>query len=191
LVYAVTAILILIFLITASLLLIPFHVYLQLHKTGPLTEGDISVSLLGLTLIRRRVAPEERRKERPPVEKKKPKRRPTSETISLLWESFPHLPRIIRTFMKSLSVERFSCDVVIGLGDPADTGFVTGILWSLASMLNVLPRIRLSIVPDFAARLLDGSVMAELRVRLLWIAVAITMALMNRPVRRLFLAMRR
>jgi hypothetical protein len=157
---------------------------------GSLLLGNLRVDWLGLTLVRREIPPEKRKREIAAKEEKGPRSRWSSVTISRLRESLPYLPRLLRTFLRSLSAERFSCNVAIGLDDPADTAVVSGVLWSLGSMINASPRAYLSVEPDFREERLDGYVIAELRVRLVWIALATVSALTKRPVRQLLLGMR-
>jgi len=189
LIYLIVAIILLIFLlIITSLLLIPFHISLHLSKKGSLTQGDFHISWLGITFIRRKIFPEERKKEK---EEKRFDWRSITEMISLFTESFPHLKRILNAFMKSISIERFSCDVTIGLDSPADTATISGYIWSLAPLVNLFPKAYLSVKPDFQEKRLDGSMIIELKVKLLRIAVAFIRAFTKKPVRQFFRKMRR
>jgi hypothetical protein len=176
----------------AAALLIPLHVYLQLLKQGSTTRGNLQISWLGLTY--RRKIPSGARKQKE-EKKEKQQRRPnlrrSSETVSRFLESLPYLPGIVRTFMRSLTVERFSADVAVGLGSPAETAIISGYLWSLASIVNVLPKVNFSVRPNFQEEQLEGSVATKLKIRLLWIAVALVKAGTKKPVRKLFTSMRR
>lgn len=188
-IYPIVAIISLIFLlIIASFLLIPFHISLHLFKKGSLIHGSFRISWLGITFIRRKIFPEERKKEK---EEERFDWRSMPEMISLFTESFPYLKRILNAFMKSISIERFSCNVAIGLDSPADTALVSGYMWSLVSLVNVFPKAYLSVKPDFQEKRLDGSMMVELKVRLLWIVVAFIRAFIKKPIRQLFRKTRR
>ncbi|MCP8316970.1 MAG: DUF2953 domain-containing protein [archaeon] len=188
-IYLIVAIIILIFLlIVASLLLIPFHISLHFFMRGSLIQGSFHISWLGITFIRRKIFPEERKKKK---EEKKFDWRSIPEMISLFTESFPYLKHILNAFMKSISIERFSCNVTMGLDSPADTAMISGYMWSLASLVNVFPKAYLSVKPDFQEKRLDGSMMVELKVRLLWIAVALIRAFSKKPIRQLFRKMGR
>ncbi|MCP8304113.1 MAG: DUF2953 domain-containing protein [archaeon] len=186
-IYVILAIILLIFLlIVSSFLLVPFHISLNLFKRGSLTQGSFCMSWLGIRLIRRKIPSEEGRKE-----KEKFYWGSIPEMTSLFAESFPYLMNILNAAMKSISIKRFSCDVVMGLDSPADTAVVSGYLWSLASIINIFPKVYLSVKPDFQERRLDGSMMVELKVRLLRIVPAFIRAFFKKPVRQLFGKMRR
>lgn len=105
-------------------------------------------------------------------------------------ESLLYQTDMFRSIVKSVSMRRLYCDVLIGLADPADTAMVSGYLWSLASAVNVSPEFHMSVTPDFSSERLDGSIAAELKFRLLWVVVALVGALTKKPVRQLFRGMR-
>lgn len=194
-IYLILAIILIFLLIILSLLLIPLHISFHLSKKGSLTQGSFRISWLGIPFIRRRIPEEQKRIPKEEKKKKKEKERfdwkNMPEMISLFKESFPCLKNILNAFMKSIFIKRFSCDVTIGLDSPVDTALVSGYLWSLASLVNMLPKVNLSINPDFQEKRLDGSIIVELKVRLLRIAVALIRALAKKPVRKLFKGMRR
>ena len=159
-----------------------------------MTQGSFRISWLGIPFIRRKI-PQERKKI--PLEEKKKKERERfdwkkiPEMISLLKESFPHLKNVLNAFIRSISIKRLSCNVTMGLDSPVDTALVSGYLWSLASLVNMLPKVNLSINPDFQEKKLDGSIMVELKVRLLRIVAALIKAFTKKPLRKLFRGMRR
>ncbi len=177
--------------VLAALLLIPLNVSLQLLKQGSDTSGNLRIRWLGLTFSRK-MSLRGRKKEK---EGKKEKTRPSlsrfPETGTHFTESLPHLPGIMRTFLKSLTIERFSADVAVGLGSPFDTAIVSGYLWSLASIVNMSPRANFSVRPNFLEEQLEGSLSTDLKIRLLWIFVAFIKAGSKKPVRQLFTGMRR
>jgi hypothetical protein len=163
-----------------------------LFKRGSLIQGDFHIIWLGITFIRRKIPTEGRKKEGRKKEKEEEfDWRGIPEMISLFTESFPYLKRILNAFIRSLSIVRFSLSLTIGLDSPADTAVMSGYLWALASVVNVFPKAHLSVKPDFQEKKLDASMMAELKIRLLWIAVAFIRAFTKRSVRRLFRKMRR
>ncbi|MCP8312634.1 MAG: DUF2953 domain-containing protein [Candidatus Methylarchaceae archaeon HK02M1] len=150
------------------------------------------MSWMGIRFIRRKIPSEgEKKKEKKEKEKEKFYWRRIPETVSLFVESFPYIRNILKAAMKSISIKRFSCDVVMGLDSPVDTAVVSGYLWSLASIVNVFPKVYLSVKPDFQERRLDGSIMVELKVRLLRIVLAFVRAFFKKPVRQFFGKMRR
>lgn len=194
--YSLAAVSIIILIALVAVLLIPLHVSLQLLKQGSITSGNLRISWLGLTFRRKIPSGEKKRKEKKEEEEgKEEKKRPDlgrlPETFSRLVESVQYFPSIFRTFMRSLTVERFSADVELGLGSPVETAVVSGYLWSLASLVNISPKADLTVKPNFREEQLEGSLVTDLRIRLLWIVVALMKAVTKRPLRQLFTSMRR
>ena len=193
--YSLAAIGIIILIALAAVLLIPLHVSLQLLKQGSITSGNLRISWLGLTFRRKIPSGEKKRKQKKEEGEEEKKKRPDlsrlPETVSRLMESLPYFPSIFRTFMRSLTVERFSADVELGLGSPVETAVVSGYLWSLASLVNISPKADLTVKPNFQEEQLEGSLITDLKIRLLWIAVALVKAVTKKPVRQLFTSMRR
>ena len=194
--YSLAAIGIIILIALAAVLLIPLHISLQLLRQGSITSGNLRISWLGLTFRRKIPSGEKKRKQKKEEgeEEEKEKRPDLSrlpETVSRLVESLPYFPSIFRTFIRSLTVERFSADVELGLGSPVETAVVSGYLWSLASLVNISPKADLTVKPNFQEEQLEGSLITDLKIRLLWIAVALVKAVTKKPVRQLFTSMRR
>ncbi len=196
--YSLAAIGIIILITLAAVLLIPLHVSLQLLKQGSITSGNLRISWLGLTFRRKIPSGEKKRKQKKEAEgdeAEKTEQRPElsrlPETFSSLVEALQYFPSIFRTFMRSLTVERFSADVELGLGSPVETAVVSGYLWSLASLVNISPKADLTVKPNFREEQLEGSLVTDLRIRLLWIVVALMKAVTKRPLRQLFTSMRR
>ncbi|MCL4437371.1 MAG: DUF2953 domain-containing protein [Thaumarchaeota archaeon] len=191
LIYFLAAIGIIILTALAAVLLIPLHVSLQLLRQGSTTSGNLRVKWLVLT-YRRKIPSGEKKREK---EKKEKKRRPDlsrlPDTGNRLLESLPYLPDITRTFLRSITIERLSVDVKLGLGGPVETAVMSGYLWSLASLVNSLPKSGLSVRPNFQEEQLEGSLITDLKIRLLWVAAALVKALTKKPVRQLFTSMRR
>ncbi|MEE9585685.1 MAG: DUF2953 domain-containing protein [Nitrososphaerales archaeon] len=152
-----------------------------------MTQGSFRIRWLGITFFQQKIPQEERKKEK---RRERFDWKSIPEMGSLFTESYPYFTNVLNAFTKSISIKRLSFNVTIGLGSSADTAIVSGYLWSLASIVNVYPPIYLSVEPDFQEERLDGSMMIELKVRLLRIAVAFIKAFSKKPVRRLFSRMR-
>ena len=105
--------------------------------------------------------------------------------LSLLVDAAPSLMGILKSFGRAVRFRRLSIDMSFGVGDPADTAVLAGYLWSFAWALDFVPRTSLSLHPDMERARLDGSISAELGVRLLPIAVAFLIAYTKKPFRRL------
>jgi len=157
-------------------------------KSGSIIQGDFKIRLMKIKLFHKKIPPKKKKKEK---KKKKPfGRKRILRIISLLWESFTYLTRIWNAFLKSISIEKFSFDFIIGLNSPVDTAVVSGYFWSLASVVNVIPNVHLSIKPDFKEERLDGSMIVKLKVRLFWNVTSFIRAFTKKPVRLLFKEMR-
>jgi len=194
-------ILAIIFSAIALILLVPFGITLQFARTGTSTTGQIAISWFWITVIRRRM-PREKKKEE---EEKKPKAakeeqkkkrkfdwKQTTRILSALRDSPQYLPLILDAFRKSIKIKRVSASLTFGIeDDPAETATVCGYLWSLALVVNALPRSSLMVYPSFEGERLDGSIAAELRVRLLRIVVAFIRSYFKKPFRDLVSTIRR
>lgn len=172
-------ILLIFLLIIIGLLVVPLQISLYFSKRGSLIRGDFKVHFMKIRIFHGKIPPK-KKKEKKPFDKKR-----ILKIISLLWESYPHLTHILNTFLKSISIEKFYLNFIIGLNSPVDTSIVSGYLWSLASFLNVTPNMYLSIKPDFKEERLDGSMKIKLKIKLFRIATSSIKALTKKPVRSL------
>jgi len=182
------------FALFAAVLLIPFNLTVEASMAERSMTSSIVVRWLGIRLLRRNTpgkvgeegkqAPEQGRSRRDLVAR-------GPRLLSLLVDAAPSLVGILRSFGRAVRFRRLSIDVSFGVGDPADTAVLAGYLWSFAWALDFLPRTSLSLRPDMERERLDGSVSAELGVRLLPIAQAFLMAYTKKPFRRLLREVRR
>ena len=174
----------------AAVLLIPFDVTLEASKAEASTTASVVLRWLGITLWRSSA----RKREKAETGKAEPKGFDLAKGVrmlSLLRDAAPSLMRIFSGLRRGVRFRRISIEVDFGVGDPADTAVLAGYLWSVAWAFDFLPRASLSLRPDMERARLDGSVSAELGVRLLPIAVAFLMAYTKRPFRRLVSEARR
>lgn len=182
--------------VMAIIFLAPFSISLNFSKDGPLVQGFYRIGWLGITLWKGVIsppAPEETMKA--PIaesveEKAKEKAERKAEEIPKehkphhmagpdpkeLVEVLPALARVFMDLVRSISMERISCRLSFGLDDPADTAAMSGYLWSIASVIG-LYRANICIEPYFEGERLDGSLLAEVKARLLWIALVLVKAL--------------
>ena len=180
-------------LIIAILLLIPFGISLRFVRTGASATGQIAVSWFGITLIRRRTLGKKKEK----VGKKRIEKeqkfdwKQSARILSALRGSSQYLPILLSAFRKSISVQSLSATLTFGLDDPAETATIGGYLLSLASMVNTIPMASLSIYPSFQGVQLEGSIAAELKVRLLRIVGAFIRSYSKKPFRDLLSVMRK
>jgi hypothetical protein len=203
----------LLIILLAFLLLAPFSLSLNVGKKGPLIEGSIRLSWLGLTLRKVEMSPqsggdllesvwkEEAEKEVQVVEKRKTIKdgisegndkvidSETTETIrspgvSSLIDAAPALAKILRDLLKSIHINLSSCRLCFGFDDPAQTAIISGYLWFLASAIGIFPA-RIFIEPYFVGERLEGELVADIKARLLWAVFAVIQALREREIRLL------
>ena len=80
---------------------------------------------------------------------------------------------------------------IFGLGDPADTAVLAGYLWSFASIFNRIPSVSLSFRTEFEMTSLEGSMEAEARVTMLFLAIGFLRAYTKKPFRQLIKEVRK
>jgi hypothetical protein len=192
-----------ILLIVACLLVIPFHLSLQLVKDGSFMNGSYSISWLGLALHKGDISPTEipeiseptgereevaeKTLERPPEQEpegKGPQPTRPEFDIKKMIDALPALARVLMDMVRSVKIEMLSCRIAFGLSDPADTAAVSGYLWAVLSALGH-GKAEISIEPFFDRASLDGSFLTELRARMLWMAIALLKALREEKIRNL------
>jgi hypothetical protein len=105
-------------------------------------------------------------------------------SIQSLFDAAPALAKNLRDLLKSIRVKKFSSRLCFGLNDPAQTAIICGYIWFLASALGFFPA-SIFIEPWFEGERLEGEIMAEIEVRLLWSAFAVVQILRVRETRLL------
>jgi hypothetical protein len=167
--------------VVGLILLVPFEISASGAVSLSATDVNLKVSWLGVTLYRVKPGIGEE----PEKRKRKISLSKISRIASLSWNSIPAFEILIRSFKKAVHISRLSANLVFGTGDPADTALVTGCLWSLSWLLRgAFPNVRLSVRPDMEKAVLDGSVNALARVRLLFVVVGFLRAYSKRPFRQ-------
>lgn len=182
------AIILIILIIILGILVVPFHICLDLYNNGFKIRGNFKLTWMKIKLIQRDIPPKEE-KEKPKEKKAKKETKfdvnRIPRIISLLVESWPYFERILNAFLKSTSFEKFHFDLAIGLGDPVNTAMINGYLWSAASLINLIPNTHFSIEPDFLKMRFDGYLTMDVKIRLLWVVIEFIRALTKKPVRML------
>jgi hypothetical protein len=181
------------------LLLVPFHLSLKLDLNGLNMETDYQVRWLGLTLKRGEISPprakdmlgdeieqarEKDYEEKPKAEREQmPKSLASVDPRSFL-DALPALMRFLKNLIKSVDIDKIICRISFGLNDPAETAVLSGYLWSLASAVG-LSNTNIFIDPRFDEERLEGDLAADLKARLLWVVVALLLALREDKLRKL------
>jgi hypothetical protein len=111
--------------------------------------------------------------------------------ISLLYESSPHLLRIFNAFLKSTTFERFHLKFKLGLGSPYDTALMSGYLYSLIPLLNLIPKACFFFEPNFQKEGIEATINLNIRIMLFWIVIESLRAVIKKPVRSLLNELRK
>jgi hypothetical protein len=185
--------------ICSLLLLAPFHLSLKLDINGLDMEADYQVRWLGLTLKKGEIPPpgakdipgEEKEQAREKKEGEKPKAESEQMPKSLasvdprsFMEALPAILRVLKNLIKSIDIDRLICRISFGLNNPAETAVLSGYLWSLASAVG-LSNTNVFIDPRFDEERLVGDLAADFKARLLWVVVALLLALREDKLRKL------
>jgi hypothetical protein len=182
-----------------SLLLIPFHLHIDIHKDGPLVSGRYKLVWFCLPLRKRGISGtaydflrwqghrEKAIAESPEAGHEEHTLR--SDLRSIL-QALPALARVLKELLGSIHLEKLSCHLRFGSGDPADTAFYSGCLWPLIVALNSRG-FHFFLQPCFEEEVLDGSLVAELKASLIGFLLPLLKVLREERARRLLVQMAR
>ena len=185
-----TTIILIILIVITGILVVPFHIYMNVYNTGFKIKGTFRLTWVKLKLIQREIPPEKQSPKKENEKENESEKSNILKILSLLIESWPYLERVFNSFLKSTSFEIFSLDLTLGLGDPADTAIVSGYLWAASSVLNIIPKAYISLEPDFLNEKIEVDATLKIKIRLFWIVVEIIRAFTKKPVRALFKELR-
>ena len=107
-----------------------------------------------------------------------------SPKLGPLLNAAPAIINFLMDLLKTIVFEKLYCRLCFGLNDPADTAVLSGYLWSVASTLGLF-RANVFIEPCFEGERLEGVFEAELKARLIQIAIAVINALREKEIRSL------
>jgi hypothetical protein len=202
------AIVLIILLMIIIIFLAPIHISMSLEKSGPLIHGYYKIRWLGITFYKGDISPPtpeqiirswgeetdrdatagrtEGREEDRLKKGKKQKREPSlpSPNPKEIMEALPALARVAKDLIGAINLNIISCHICFGWNDPADTAIISGYIWSLVSAAG-LNRANIRIDPYFEGERLDGSLLADIKARLLWVALAMIKALGEEKIRNL------
>jgi hypothetical protein len=188
-----------VFALVLCLLLIPFHLLIDIRKDGPLVSGWYQLAWFGLPLHKRGASGSaydiirwQGYREKSTIEEGEAIENGHIRLSDLraIQESLPALAQALRELFRSIRMEKFFCHLRWGSGDPADTAVYTGCLWPLIAALNSC-RAHFSLQPCFEEEVLEGSLIAELKASLIRFIVPLLRALCKDKVRRLLIQMAR
>jgi len=172
------------------LLLIPFHLLIDIRKDGPLVSGWYELAWFGLPLHKRGISGSayeiirgEGHGEKPATAGGEAGGIMRLSDLRALWEALPALARALRELLGSIHIEKFFCHLRCGLSDPADTAVYSGCLWPIIAALNSWGA-HFFLQPCFEEEVLEGSLVAELKASLIWFIVPLLKALRKEKVRR-------
>jgi hypothetical protein len=97
----------------------------------------------------------------------------------------PSFRILLRALRRSISLRRLAVEVNLGLDDPAKTAELSGYVWSVSWLANLLPNTSFVVTPVFEGAKLEGSASASLRVTLLPLVAGFLGAYSKRPFRAL------
>lgn len=185
-----TAIILIILLIIAGILAVPFYIHLNVYNAGFKLKGNFRLTWMRIKLIQRKIPPEKQPEKKEGEKENKFEINRIPKILSLLIEAWPYLERVFNSFLKSTSFEIFSLNLTLGLGDPADTAMCSGYFWAADSLLNSIPKAYISLEPDFLNERIDVNINLKFKIRLFWIVIEFIRAFTKKPVRMLFKELR-
>lgn len=183
-------VLLVVVLIIACLLMVPFHIILNLENQGLKFQGTMQIKWMKIGIIKREIPSET------PEEEKEEKKEEKGEVakwnldkivkvFNLFLESLPHFERILIAIYRSIDLERFWLNLRVGLDSPVDTAMIAGVFWSMNSIINTIPRVKVTVNPQFMKPVFEGKVEIEFKIKLLWIVAESIRAVTKKPVRNL------
>ncbi|MGJ5620086.1 DUF2953 domain-containing protein [Sulfitobacter sp. MF3-043] len=94
----------------------------------------------------------------------RPKRRKTPSRKRSQRAAFRALPTLIADILHRIRLTKLHIDAEFGLGDPAETGWICGLLMPLQYAVPIPATISLNLRPNFTRPSLNGSLTAVVRV---------------------------
>lgn len=193
-------IIIIVVLILLSFLLIPLKISFYIEKLNSDIKGKFTLKWLGIGIISREIPGEEKandkKKEKEDAEKDDEKEEKFNldgilNILNLFLEAWPHIHKLIKTIYQSITLERFSLNLTMGLESTADTAMFTGYIWAFTNPLQALTPIHVRVIPEFSGRVLDGDLDIEFKIKLIWIVLDAIKAYTKKPVRELINELRK
>jgi hypothetical protein len=170
---------------------VPFSILLKLNVRGLKINGNFKLTWMKIRLVQKKFPEKSKEKKKPERKEKEEDKKQKFDIerlpkiISLIYESSPYLIRIFSAFLKSTRFEKLSFKLTLGLGSPYDTAIISGYLYALMPLLNLIPNACFSLEPDLLNERLEATVNLKISIRLLWIVIESLRVVIKKPVRSL------
>lgn len=175
----------LVVLILLLILFVPFHISFYMEKYGRDVRGNLQVKWLKIPVIRRAIPSEEKEEEKEEKKERKFDLYAFLDVMGKFLDALEYLAPILQAFKESLKLEKVSVHLDLGFSSPVNTALVSGYLWSMIPLINIIPQVDLSLTPDFQKVRFDGSSKLGLELTLYRIVKAMLVAITKKPVREL------
>lgn len=180
-------IILVIIIILTSIMLIPFHITLNLGNNGLEFSGYFKITWMKIRILKRDIPSEEKKEKQEKKEKEKAdwNLERILKVFNLFLDALPYFKKIFFAFLRSLSLVRFKLDLKMGMDSPVDTAQLAGFFWTLSPMINLVPRVSFSMSPIFMKTTFEGNLEVEIKLKLFWIVFESLRAITKKPVRNL------
>lgn len=122
--------------------------------------------LYGLVIIRTSNDPKSDSSEKPakPKKRKRKRNRQSFRRVLSIDGFVGRLLTLVRRIVSAIHIEHLSVQARLGLGDPADTGQLWGVIGPMTGLLSIPKATRINIEPDFFNEVLEVQCDGRLRV---------------------------
>ena len=190
--FIIPTILLILGIILLLILIIPFHISVNLNKIGGTFKGTLEIKWSKIRLITKKF-PEKnggKKKEKGDEieeEKEKEPKSPFSwkylkKTVNLLIESRNYIFKFLKISWNSFHIEIVKIHIILGFESTVDTAITMGYMWSAASIMNIHPKIDFQAESDFTTERLDGNLSLRFNIRLLKPFAAFIWLLTKKPI---------
>ena len=106
--------------------------------------------LVGKEVGGREKGKEPKQKEKPGKQGQRRKKSPRPFLAGIRTRGFPrHSLRFAKRMLRAIRVRELNLGLQVGLGDPAETGRLLGLMSPVAACIDAVPRFHMSVEPDF------------------------------------------
>ena len=189
----VIAIVLIILIIIVALILSVLFIPFSLTLTGSASifapaKFEFAFGWIGITLWRFKPGKTPARsREKKPKEKKEtqPDVQRVARILTYFRDSIPAFTALSRYARKAIHIQYLNIDLILGLGDPAETALTAGYIWAFAWILNQIPFVEFSLRPDLREINLQSNFSLKLKVRTIYLVIGFLLAYSKKPFRQL------